>query len=267
MKRPIIPSLAVIVLVTPLAACGSSTTLIVDQGDIHILIEEALDEVAAQEQGRGDIGVVDCSSEPSDFDCVVESPGSDPFHSIRVQAHSALGELAEQQGCPVEGVVTGQYIGGEFHLSGIWWDTSLAGAGKGSYHHVERRLGGLFAGDYRNMAGGDGELQGRFHDPGVEHGLFGTFSGEWFPEDFAGVGGELVGLWHPARHREGGVIVGLWSSCSDLSHPIGEPEPAPEPDPEPQPEPSDPVEPSGSAGGGGQSQPDNGSEPCDNGGE
>jgi len=199
-----------------------------------LVIEKGLDEVEDELEGKksesGDCDgdgycskksdTVDCDDNSPDIDCLLPDT---PAKGLRKLAYQALKEMAEDEECELQGVLTGKYSAGEFRLAGHWWSTELAGLGAGQYRRASQRPGGGFAGAYQDMAGGDGELRGRFVDPGVAHDIFGVFGGVWSPDELEGDAGNIVGLWHPVRHRDGGVIVGIWSSC--LEQPVRPEEP------------------------------------------
>ena len=160
-----------------------------------------------------------------DYGTTVDCDDNDlSTYPSRKQAFCVLRKLAESQECAPQGVITGEYQDGMFHLMGHWWTTEVAGKAVGRYRPAETRPGGRFAGVYRDISGGDGELEGVFLDPGLAHERFCLFRGEWTPEAFEESAGDLVGIWHPVSHRDGGLVVGIWTSC--LEEPVHEEEPA-----------------------------------------
>ena len=142
---------------------------------------------------------------------------------LRQEAIRLLREMASQEECDLQGVLTGRYRDGEFKLVGHWWNTEVAGYARGIYERSETRRGGDFKGRYRDMSEGHGALRGVYADPGVQDELFGIFKGTWTPADFEESAGNIRGIWHPLHGPDNGVIFGVWSSC------LSEIEPAPEP--------------------------------------
>lgn len=178
--------------------------------DLTLVAEKALDsfeqELSEEGGSLSDITFHRGSAEGPDGVRADEfRPGGSK--GLRESAIELLREMAENEECALQGVVTGRYRDSNFKLAGHWWSADLAGVARGFTDE------GDFRGRYRDMSGGNGTLSGRVVRPGVGDERFGVFGGSWAPTDSEEPAGNLVGIWHPIFGPDNGVIFGLWSSC------------------------------------------------------
>ncbi len=157
-----------------------------------------------------DVGAPDGSAERAVASLEVDDASADES-SRRQMVIDLVLELAEDEPCALRGVLAGRYDGdGNFEGRAFRRGEALAGEGGGTYTPNVEGDGGTFEGEYVNIEGGLGDLDGTYA-PRSSRG-FGTLEGMWTPMDNS-VGGNLAGMWHPLEDGENGVFIGYWSRC------------------------------------------------------
>ena len=142
-------------------------------------------------------------------------PSDTPTRSALIQQIRTLA-LAEQ--CDVRGAVIGGFSQGYFQGTAIQDGEKRTALFRGDYVAIPNRPGGLFEGEYRDLARSNGTLMGHYLAPGHHRsGDFGTFHGNWGQANQSdeAVEGTLAGLWLGQDRPNGGVFVGYWSVCDE----------------------------------------------------
>jgi hypothetical protein len=227
MNRALIPLCA---LLLPVAACGPAE--VGDEQDLEALgleVDDALTELDADVQAEGaETVALSLDLDESLF------PADDV--SRRAAIRQVLLDRAAEEPCEIGGIVAGRYSNadldldldedgiadadGGFRLIAFEGRTEPIASALGAYRafaeasapdgSAAETNGGELAGRWVSENGGHGTLNGEYD--GADRRRVGTVEASWEQVDGEGFG-NLAGVWHGVRHRDGGVFLGYWSDC------------------------------------------------------
>jgi len=142
------------------------------------------------------------------------------------QARKQVQNMMLMETCQIRGLVTGHFrSNGGFEATVRGVADEIVGVAYGSWERGEDDVEGDIWGYYDEMEGTNGSLGGMFSQPRAARamGRSAIFDIAWTPTEsvedpnaeLSQDGGDLVGVWLEMEDS-GGVVMGYWSSCTDL---------------------------------------------------
>lgn len=213
------PTLFALVLL-PLAACETPEADTLDEAALDAAVDGALDALDADSLAEGGETValsldLDEAAFPLDRE------------TRREAVRAALRARAAEEPCAIRGVLAGRYgtadldpdedgvaeADGGFRLVAFQGrrEAPIAVA-RGGYHTLDPEPGGALAGRWIDRDEDFGTLDGTYDR--LDRRRLGSLEAGW-EQGNGDAFGNLAGIWHGVRHREGGVFVGYWSRCTE----------------------------------------------------
>jgi hypothetical protein len=200
---------------------------VLDTQDLSMTVDAALDDINLDLEDEDASTVEDVADPESD---AIDRPAR------RAAIRALILRAAESEPCAIRGILAGRYHAidreTEIRADGVFrgraWrrGRELAATGHGVYRGFDDAPGGEFLGEYENLDGDVGTVEGGWLPPGPESDRnFGTFRGLWTPDGADHRGGNIRGFRHPRRDGSVGVFIGYWSRCDmDRRHDMTEDE-------------------------------------------